>query len=122
MILSKSSPEIDDYDVLLFANRNLTSVTIPPFIKKIGIGSFMDSLIEKIEIPPHVNQIGDYAFSYCTKLKSFDVDKNTELESLSNEMFFASNFYNKPTTKDVIINAPKKLKFDDDFKFNISFY
>ena len=50
---------------------NLTSITIPPSVTEIGNDAFRGcSSLTSISIPPSVTKIGDRAFRYCTSLMS----------------------------------------------------
>ena len=112
-ILGKSNPKNEQFDVLLFANRNITEAIIPSFIKQIGCNAFsscfhMNSVkfednseleyiddfaftdsysLKEISIPLHVKRIGDYSFFYCKKLVNVEFDLNSKLESIGKSSF-----------------------------------
>ncbi len=52
---------------------NLTSVTIPTSVTKIGQGAFFNSGLTSVEIPSSVTTIGESAFQYCKKMTSVNI-------------------------------------------------
>lgn len=58
-LLGKSDPNNDEFDILLFASRD----------------------IEKISIPSNIRIISSYAFNYCLSLKKVEIPLNSNLES-----------------------------------------
>lgn len=83
MILGKSNPSSDIYDVLIFACRDITDVIIPPSVKWI-----------------------DYScFDGCTKIKNFIIPENSELQSI-----FKCAFANSSIKKLVIPSKFKKFE------------
>lgn len=94
-LLEKSDPDLDIYNVLLFAQRDVKEVVIPSFITRIAQCSFIycknlhtfkfaensqiqtiekdtfsDSSLEQIKIPSNTIFIKDSAFENCEKLTS----------------------------------------------------
>lgn len=65
-IVKKSNPKSDNFDVLIFARRDLIDVTIPSFI----------------------TEIASFAFSGCSKLKKINFEQNSKLTSIGNYAFF----------------------------------
>lgn len=115
-ILGKSNLESDDYDVLLFAPRNIKIANIPPFIKKIGPASFhkcsqleqvnftrdsklqlicnhafASSSIKSIIIPSQVYKLEKKSFSNCYFLEEVDFAENSELRSFGDRCFNLSS-------------------------------
>lgn len=111
-IIGKSDISTDDFDVIIFAPRNVTNVVIPSFIKKIASCAFyncfnlkkvefsndsqlqiIDSYafgltrIESITIPSKVTRIGTKSFGYCSFLKKIEFSKNSELEIIKKFAF-----------------------------------
>lgn len=111
-IIGKSLIESNDYDVFVFAVRDIKSVIIPNFIKVIDSFAFHEcsslkdfefqdnsqlqiidkyalscSTINKISIPKHVNCIMEYAFSSCSEMKKVDFHKNSELKLIDKFAF-----------------------------------
>lgn len=89
MIVGKTDPKSDNYDVLVFVRRDIKNIIIPSFIKIIGSCSFSNSLIESVSIPSQVTHICEKAFCYCYKLSQIEFEKDSELttigvDSLSN--------------------------------------
>ena len=64
---------------------NLTSVTIPTSVTKIGQGAFFNSGLTSVEIPSSVTMIEESAFKYCEKMTSVNIP-NT-LTSIEPETF-----------------------------------
>ena len=87
-ILGKSDQKSDIFDVILFVNRSIKQVTIPPCVTQIGPYSFLNCQIESITIPPHITKICEYAFSRCTYLKSVEMPSDSELTEIENHAFF----------------------------------
>ena len=102
----------DDFDVLVFAPRNIENVIIPSFIKEIASSAFQscmciqkvgfsnDSNLIKIDnyafdsavfnnivLPSTLRFICDYAFCRCTKLKKIDFLNDSELETIGKYAF-----------------------------------
>lgn len=94
MILAKSNPNGDEFDMVLYSNRNNVQVEIPSFIKcicsyafsqckklrtvsfkhdsklrSIGQNAFDESLIEEIQIPSSTYKIARNAFLCCLYLQ-----------------------------------------------------
>ena len=115
-IIGKSNPNIDDFDMIIFAKRNLTEIEIPSFIRIIwpyvfykqenlktvtfqpdsklqiiGEYAFASSGINSIEFPPSVEQIHNEAFSYCSSLNSINFAPNSNLTSIGSWAFAYSN-------------------------------
>ena len=57
-----------------FANKGITSVTLPDSVKKIGAYAFYCcEQLEIIDVPFNLEEINGYAFCGCSSLKAFDV-------------------------------------------------
>lgn len=65
IIIGKSEPQSDIFDVIIFASRN----------------------IEKVFIPSSIKYIDSYAFSYCSKLKTIEFSKSSQVKSLGEYCF-----------------------------------
>lgn len=112
LILKKSDPKSDVFDILIFARRDIKTVVIPPFIKKIadyafenctsiesieisensklqeiGRYAFHFSSIESISFPPHLMAIGKGCFESCIHLKTIEIPKNSELFIIGQQAF-----------------------------------
>lgn len=70
LLIGKSDPMSEIYDVLLFARRDIEKAVIPSFIKKIG----------------------KYAFNCCNKLKEVKFTKDSQLEVIEEGAFSYSSF------------------------------
>ena len=113
IIVGKSDKSSENFDVLVFANRDISIARIPsnikcihPFafgkcqllkkvtilknseLKKIGTKAFSYTSIERVNIPKSVEIIGRYAFEYCTKLKEATFEKGSQLHSIPNCLFY----------------------------------
>lgn len=49
--------------------KNLTSVTLPAYLEKIGAFAFMNNLLESIVIPDSVDYLGTQAFEHNKLIK-----------------------------------------------------
>lgn len=111
-IIGKSSPECKNFDVLVFAIRQIKKVTIPSFITIIGSyafeycsplksiefssdsklylfdeNSFSSSSIEKISIPSSITDINDSAFSCCQNLHKIEIPVDSKLKIIGKYAF-----------------------------------
>lgn len=115
LIIGKSEPTKDVFDVIVLATKNIKKITIPSFIKRIGRHSFQNcsqlktvifnsdsklysiekfafdnSSIEEIKIPSNVTQIQKCAFSSC-KINHIDFSQNNKLKRIE-KFAFAMSF------------------------------
>lgn len=132
LIVGKSNPDNDEYDVLVVANSDISEVFIPSSIKIIGsfafnncsnflevkfqndskleiIGksAFSMTQINSIKIPASVKQIGKHAFYSCRKLKSIDFDENSKLEKMPKKILVRSGIESLTIPKNVEIFEDK---------------
>ena len=112
MIVSKSKSNFE-YDNLIFVRRDLKSMIIPSFIKRIGRYAFSESFIENIFIPSQVREICEGAFFKCKKLEHVEISKESELETIEPLSFM--------NTSISCINIPSSVKhlFDSFYDENI---
>lgn len=119
--MTKSSPEKENFDVLLFSVRDITSAIIPNYVEIIGSFAFHNckklqqinffkksnlriidnyafnnTMIKSISIPPLVTRIGNRAFADCHDLKIVDIPENSELQTIE-EYAFANTSIEKFT-------------------------
>ncbi|KAK8838436.1 hypothetical protein M9Y10_033062 [Tritrichomonas musculus] len=87
LILGKSDINSDNYDVLIFARRDIIDVEIPTNIKRIAPFAFHESTVRNVFIPLHVTYIGDNAFSCCIQLDRFEVSNDSELQTIGEYAF-----------------------------------
>lgn len=88
ILLGKTNPSNDDFDVIVFVKRNIRSIEIPSFIKKIGSCAFESCKhLTRINIPMNITEIGDYAFSGCTSLRECEFAQNSELQIIGKNAF-----------------------------------
>ena len=90
-IFGKSDPSSDEYDTIVFSNRSITNVTIPPFIKKIGSSAFAYSKLKSITIPKQVIEISERSFYSCGELQTVDFEENSELQIIGEFAFCDSS-------------------------------
>ena len=57
LIFTKSDEKSDIFDILIFAERDVTSISIPLNAIQIASYAFSESKIEKVFIPPHITKI-----------------------------------------------------------------
>lgn len=117
IIVGKTSIEQEKYDILIFCVRDIETVKIPSFIKRIGPYAFNNckllqtvefssnsklkridrfafscSSLERIILPSSVTLINELAFSNCLKLTSFEISFDSKLELIHESAFFRSQF------------------------------
>lgn len=127
IILCKSDDDIDTFDVVLYAHKNIERTKIPSFIRCIGPHSFESSetlhfiefehnsileiicdysfycsLLREISIPSHVKKIGAYSFGYCKELVTINISNDLDLEIIEKGAF--------SDTKIESILIPSKVK------------
>ena len=116
MVLGKSNPESNEFDVLFFCFKDTKFIRIPKFIKiinnfafnccrdlytvefeenseleEINQGAFYGSSIESFTILPKITQICDNTFEYCENLKKIDISANSQLKILGDDSFCHSS-------------------------------
>lgn len=119
MIVGKSNPSQEEFDILVFANRDVERVSVPPSIKYISMYSlfqcqnlnvinfskdselisindfaFCWSQIVSITIPSKVRRIGKEAFANCALLKNVNFSQNSELHSICKSAFDFTSIQN----------------------------
>ena len=94
VVIGKSNKESEDYDVLVFVNRDVKSFTIPSFIKVIGPSSFSYSKIETIFIPSNITRIKEGAFSNCEQLHHIEFSPDSKISEIENDVFAGSSIEN----------------------------
>lgn len=102
MIVGKSKIENDEYDVIIYVNRDITTVEIPPNIKKIGSFSFSQSFIEKVFIPTEIIEICEGAFHSCKFIQKVEFASDSKLQTIDKEAFYGCTFHE--------ISIPKHVK------------
>lgn len=90
LVIGKSDSKSDNFDVLIFARRDIKKIEIPQNIKQIGPYSFSYSLLEEIFIAPKITQICEGAFSHCKHLQSVEIPFDSELTVIENSAFDSS--------------------------------
>ena len=63
-------------DHALMGHQNLTQITLPKTLKRIGNSEFNRTGVETLDLPASVQEIGDRAFAGAEKLRSIHVDEN----------------------------------------------
>ncbi|KAK8838872.1 hypothetical protein M9Y10_032914 [Tritrichomonas musculus] len=134
LIIGKSNPNINDFDVIVYASRDLNEIKIPSFIKHINKYAFhncknlktvvfqpdsklqtiddfafAESAIEKITIPKHVISINVGSFSKCQHLVSIEFSKDSELLSIGSSAFEESSLEKITIPKHVSIIGDKSF-------------
>ena len=87
LIFGKSNIDSDEFDVLVFACRNIKSFVIPPNIKIIASNAFEDSDIEEIYIPSQITQICESAFAGCEELRKIVIPPDSNLQTIEINAF-----------------------------------
>ena len=116
LILGKSTENLNAFDILVFARRDIKEAIIPAPVKRINSfafdecfnlktvefsknsellsideGAFSCSSLEKITIPPSVKYIGVEAFSECKHLKSIEFSEGSQLLTIDSKAFIGSS-------------------------------
>lgn len=123
MIIGKSSTESDEFDVLVFVERDAINITIPSFIKHISSQSFSYSLIQTISIPSQIKRIHREAFYSCKNLNKIEIPLNSQLTNIEPYSFSYTsikeiqipngviNFFNYAFS---LCEELKKIEFQND--------
>ena len=70
--VSEGITEIQRY--CFFEMRNMTEISLPDTLEKIGYGAFYGcSSLTNITIPKNVTELGEYLFSFCYNLESITI-------------------------------------------------
>ncbi|KAK8845986.1 hypothetical protein M9Y10_020924 [Tritrichomonas musculus] len=116
ILVGKSNLESPDFDVLLFARRDIEKVTIPSFIKIIdsfsfdscnmlnqisfadnsklqiiGNSAFYNCCFDAITIPSQVVEMRKRSFQCCNKLERIEFDHHSELKRIGKYVFAHSS-------------------------------
>lgn len=108
IIIGKSDNKSEEFDVLVFASRNIESVIIPSYIKhidsyafencnklkvvefeensqlkSIGFTAFSGTAITSITIPKSVEKM-KCSFCNCTQIQTFEIESGSKLRSIKN--------------------------------------
>ncbi|KAK8836023.1 hypothetical protein M9Y10_040223 [Tritrichomonas musculus] len=111
-LLGKSDENTDEFDILLFASREIEEISIPSNAKKIceyafencnylttveikadsnlhtiGEEAFSCSSIKEIFVPSKVSKIGKSAFSECQNLTKVEIANNCKLQTIETYTF-----------------------------------
>lgn len=126
MIVAKSNPEEDNFDVLVFADCNIKHATIPSSIKTINSYSFFNcqilnsiefsegseltsihkcafcwTNIHSITFPSNLTYIGKEAFSDVTSLETVNFPENSKLKIIKKKAFSESEIKSFTITSEV---------------------
>ncbi|KAK8886506.1 hypothetical protein M9Y10_041970 [Tritrichomonas musculus] len=132
IIVGKSDINNDDFDILVFADKNIKKVIIPASIKYIssfafyychqlenvdfslcsnltfiGEKAFYWTSIISVEIPANVEQIEKNAFGQCTSLKTVNFSPDSRIRVLSESVFGETLIESFTITKNVEVLKDK---------------
>jgi hypothetical protein len=114
---------VTEISELAFLDKNISSVTIPNTVTKIGIGAFSGcTFLKSINIPDSVLEIGECAFSRCTLLKDIIISSNSL--SINKGAFYDCRFLENlsfPENANSIINISEEAFKRCPFLTNIKF-
>lgn len=88
MIVGKSDQKSDIFDILVFVNRNVNSIIIPPEIKIIASYALSYSLITQIYIPQNVTELCEGVFHNCKNLRHIEFSPDSELKIIGPVSFY----------------------------------
>lgn len=116
LLLGKTNPNSNDFDVIIFASNNCVNENIPDNIKiigsyafskcnrlikinfsensqlsKIDSYAFFESSLREIKIPKYVTELGERSFSRCFRLGSFQFAPNSNLRTICSSAFLSSS-------------------------------
>lgn len=95
LIVGKSDINKEEFDTLVFACRDIKTISILSNIKKISSFAFTESSLESIYIPSYVKEIGLFAFGECSNLRHIEFSPNSELKIIDEFLFAESSIYHK---------------------------
>lgn len=126
-LIQKSNLKNKQYNVLLFARRDIGVAIIPSFIEKInsstfdnckklsailfsrdsklkiiGDKAFACSSLKNIKIPQNVSEIGKRAFYECSKFKKIEFECNSQLRTIGESAFEYTSLENITTPPGVV--------------------
>lgn len=115
-IVGKSKKNLNEFDILYFARRDIENAIIPSSIKRICSFAFHScsqlktiqfsadsqlkyidqyafswASLEKIDIPDNVKKIRQFAFSECPELKTVEFSDNSKLQIIKEYAFSSSS-------------------------------
>ena len=102
-----------------FGCSSLALIQLPESLQQIDERCFSQSGLKSITIPPNVKTIGQYCFAYCYSLTSFQFEKNSLIESITNHIlintkitsFYIPEFL-QPFTGSTFQNTPSIITID----------
>lgn len=138
LLMRKSNPQADTFDVLIYAKRNIDHILIPSCVKyiddfsfnhcsklktiefesnskliSIGDCAFRYSSITSIKIPQNVQTIGTSAFGSCSQLKNVTFSNDCAIRSIGSLAFYFTAIES--------ITIPSKIKtLSPDIFYNCS--
>ena len=86
-IFGKKDENSDDFEVLVFACRDIKEYKIPPNITRIASNAFESSSIRRITFPAQLKEIGKNAFASCDSLRFIEIPGNSELRIIGKNAF-----------------------------------
>lgn len=108
-IIGKSDPNNEEYDVLVFASRDIVEFTIPSFITQIAPYCFSFTEITYMFIPPQIVRIGFGSFSNCDFIEKVEFHPDSQLEKIEYDLFSYSSIKS--------VTFPSKVKQIEEHAF-----
>lgn len=107
LVLGKTNKKRHDYDVLLFARRDIKTAKIPSFVKRIASFAFQKSSVENVSIPSKVEEISEGCFKECKQLANVTTTKRSHLRIIGKDAFLGSKIesINIPSSVTVICES-----------------
>ena len=112
LIIGKSDPKSDRYDVIHFAKKDIEKITIPSFIKRIASFAFSNCKnlqVVEFEDNSELEVIGKYAFEYCL-FEKISIPRNVT--------YIMKQAFNTNKLKKIEFSKESKLKVIGEYAFN----
>lgn len=72
-------------------SENLVEIIIPNSVEELSDAFCWMKALEKINIPPLVEELPDWSFTYCNNLKEVHIPKDSKLKKIGDHVFGDSN-------------------------------
>lgn len=90
-------------DIAVGVRMKVSKLTLPYYIKNIGVRVFVDSTIKELILPPFVESIGERAFAGCANLETVEFSTDIFSQTCRLASIGAGAFLNCSSLKTVVI-------------------